>query len=200
MKIMNEFEYLEEQTRKQQAFIEGLKAQKINLYSDTLLQEMSTLDYLGIPFLICATNSFFKNMYYEDILMIMASLLTKYGIVKILKDDKDKHLIFLEQDNHKYLFDISGGLVYAYDTYLTLENTSLIEIINVLAIKDYILKSNNITRIYHDDSRRIVLNDQALNNYKLGIDKMDFAFITMLSDYLLNKPDSLKGVKFQLKK
>lgn len=50
MKIMNEFEYLEEQTRKQQAFIEGLKAQKINLYSDTLLQEMSTLDYLGIPF------------------------------------------------------------------------------------------------------------------------------------------------------
>ena len=197
---MNKFKYIEEQERKQKVFAEGFKNEKITIYSDALLQEMSTFDYLSVPFVVFATNKTYKDMYFDDILIVMAYLLTKYGKVTIVKNNKNHSLILLEQDNTKYVYDVNSGLVYDYDIYITLENTTLKEIMTTADIKYQVEASGNISYDYPKSTRRILLTDLAISNYKLGNNKVDFQFMRILSDYLLNSPDNSKGPKFKLEK
>lgn len=197
---MNKFKYIEEQERKQKTFAEGFKNEKITIYSDALLQEMSTFDYLSVPFVVFATNKTYKDMYFDDILIVTAYLLTKYGKVTIVKNNKNHSLILLEQDNTKYVYDVNSGLVYDYDIYITLETTTLKEIMTASDIKYQVEASGNISYDYPKSTRRILLTDLAISNYKLGNNKVDFQFMRILSDYLLNSPDNTKGPKFRLEK
>ena len=197
---MNKFKYIEEQERNQKTFAEGFKNEKITIYTDALLQEMSIFDYLSVPFVVFATNKTYKDMYFDDILIVMAYLLTKYGKVTIVKNNKNHSLILLEQDNNKYVYDVNNGLVYDYDIYITLETTTLKEIMTASDIKHQVEASVNISYDYPKSTRRILLTDLAISNYKLGNNKVDFQFMRILSDYLLNSPDNTKGPKFKLEK
>ena len=86
-------------TRHKELFLQGVKDKKIGLFSNDFLKLMSTFDYLGVPFITFATSGIFKYKYYRDIIMIEAYLLSKYGKVKIIKNNSNHCLILLEKDN-----------------------------------------------------------------------------------------------------
>ena len=99
---------------------------------------MSAFDYSFVPFVTFATTLFFKSKRHNEIVMALSYLLTFDGKVTVVRNNLGLTLILLEKDNgEKQIYDIDKGLVFAYNTYLELFNTTLIEVLDSSKIKTY---------------------------------------------------------------
>ena len=199
---MNDFIYRDKNIKNKERFLNGVKNKEINFYSDELLKKMSTFDYSFVPFVTFATTTFFKSERHDEIVTVLSYLLTFDGKVKIVANNIGLTLILLEKDNgEKQIYDIDSGLVFAYSTYLELFNTTLTEILDSNEIKTYF--TNNPCLNYEiptDDSKRIVLTDLSISNYKLGQNATDARLSATICDYLQVVIASKKETAFKRKK
>lgn len=199
---MNDFIYRDKNIKNKERFLNGVKNKEINLYSDGLLTMMSAFDYSFVPFVTFATTPFFKSERHDEIITVLSYLLTFDGKVKIVANNIGITLILLEKDNgEKQIYDIDSGLVFAYSTYLELFNTTLTEILDSSEIKTYF--TNNPCLNYEiptDDSKRIVLTDLSISNYKLGQNNTDSRLMVAVCDYLQVVFASKKETAFKRKK
>lgn len=183
---MNDFTYIDKNIINKERFLSGVKNKEINLYSDELLTKMSAFDYSFVPFVTFATTPFFKSKRHNEIVMALSYLLTFDGNVTVVKNNLGLTLILLEKDNgEKQIYDIDKGLVFAYNTYLELFNTTLIEVIDSSEIKTYFTSNPCISyEIPTCNSKRIVLTDLSISNYKLGQNDTDARLSAAINDYL----------------
>lgn len=192
MKKMNDFIYRDK----------NIKNKEINLYSDEVLTRMSAFDYSFVPFVTFATTLFFKSKRHNEIVMALSYLLTFDGKVKVVRNNLGLTLILLEKDNgEKQIYDIDSGLVFAYSTYLELFNTTLTEILDSNEIKTYFTSNPCISyEIPICNSKRIVLTDLSISNYKLGQNATDARLSAAICDYLQVVIASKKETAFKRKK
>lgn len=202
MKKMNDFIYRDKNIKNKERFLNGVKNKEINLYSDEVLTRMSAFDYSFVPFVTFATTLFFKSKRHNEIVMALSYLLTFDGKVKVVRNNLGLTLILLEKDNgEKQIYDIDSGLVFAYSTYLELFNTTLTEILDSNEIKTYFTSNPCISyEIPTDDSKRIVLTDLSISNYKLGQNATDSRLMVAVCDYLQVVFASKKETAFKRKK
>ena len=180
----------------------NIKNKEINLYSDEVLTRMSAFDYSFVPFVTFATTLFFKSKRHNEIVMALSYLLTFDGKVKVVRNNLGLTLILLEKDNgEKQIYDIDSGLVFAYSTYLELFNTTLTEILDSNEIKTYFTSNPFISyEIPTCNSKRIVLTDLSISNYKLGQNATDARLMVAICDYLQVVFASKKETAFKRKK
>lgn len=199
---MNDFIYRDKNIKNKERFLNGVKNKEINLYSDELLKKMSTFDYSFVPFVTFATTPFFKSERHDEIVMALSYLLTFVGKVKVVRNNLGLTLILLEKDNgEKQIYDIDSGLVFAYSTYLELFNTTLTEILDSNEIKTYFTSNPCISyEIPTCNSKRIVLTDLSISNYKLGQNATDARLSAAICDYLQVVIASKKETAFKRKK
>lgn len=199
---MNDFIYRDKNIKNKESFLNGVKNKEINLYSDELLKKMSAFDYSFVPFVTFATTLFFKSKRHNEIVMALSYLLTFDGKVKVVRNNLGLTLILLEKDNgEKQIYDIDSGLVFAYSTYLELFNTTLTEILDSNEIKTYFTSNPCISyEIPTCNSKRIVLTDLSISNYKLGQDATDARLSAAICDYLQVVIASKKETAFKRKK
>lgn len=202
MKKMNDFIYRDKNIKNKERFLNGVKNKEINLYSDELLKKMSAFDYSFVPFVTFATTLFFKSKRHNEIVMALSYLLTFDGKVKVVRNNLGLTLILLEKDNgEKQIYDIDSGLVFAYSTYLELFNTTLTEILDSNEIKTYFTSNPCISyEIPTCNSKRIVLTDLSISNYKLGQNATDARLSAAINDYLQVVIASKKETAFKRKK
>ena len=199
---MNDFIYRDKNIKNKERFLNGVKNKEINLYSDELLKKMSAFDYSFVPFVTFATTLFFKSKRHNEIVMALSYLLTFDGKVKVVRNNLGLTLILLEKDNgEKQIYDIDSGLVFAYSTYLELFNTTLTEILDSNEIKTYFTSNPCISyEIPTCNSKRIVLTDLSISNYKLGQNATDARLSAAINDYLQVVIASKKETAFKRKK
>ena len=199
---MNDFIYRDKNIKNKERFLNGVKNKEIDLYSDELLKKMSTFDYSFVPFVTFATTTFFKSKRHDEIVTVLSYLLTFDGKVKIVANNIGLTLILLEKDNgEKQIYDIDSGLVFAYSTYLELFNTTLTEILDSNEIKTYFTSNPCISyEIPTCNSKRIVLTDLSISNYKLGQNATDARLSAAINDYLQVVIASKKETAFKRKK
>lgn len=202
MKKMNDFIYRDKNIKNKERFLNGVKNKEINLYSDEVLTRMSAFDYSFVPFVTFATTLFFKSKRHNEIVMALSYLLTFDGKVKVVRNNLGLTLILLEKDNgEKQIYDIDSGLVFAYSTYLELFNTTLTEILDSNEIKTYFTSNPCISyEIPTCNSKRIVLTDLSISNYKLGQNATDARLSAAICDYLQVVIASKKETAFKRKK
>lgn len=202
MKKMNDFIYRDKNIKNKERFLNGVKNKEINLYSDEVLTRMSAFDYSFVPFVTFATTLFFKSKRHNEIVMALSYLLTFDGKVKVVRNNLGLTLILLEKDNgEKQIYDIDSGLVFAYSTYLELFNTTLTEILDSNEIKTYFTSNPCISyEIPTCNSKRIVLTDLSISNYKLGQNATDARLSAAINDYLQVVIASKKETAFKRKK
>lgn len=182
----NNKEEQEKIVRHKELFLQGVKDKKIGLFSDNFLKLMSIFDYLGVPFITFATSGIFKYKYYRDILIIEAYLLSKYGNVKIIKNDSNHCLILLEKDNGlKYIYDSLNGMVFTYDIFIELEAKGFEEIVQQNKINEYFVNNDNINYIDLDSDKRKTLVEASIKNYKLQLGKLEIDILDCLSSYMI---------------
>ena len=199
---MNDFTYIDKNIINKERFLNGVKNKEINLYSDEVLTRMSAFDYSFVPFVTFATTLFFKSKRHNEIVMALSYLLTFDGKVKVVRNNLGLTLILLEKDNgEKQIYDIDSGLVFAYSTYLELFNTTLTEILDSNEIKTYFTSNPCISyEISTCNSKRIVLTDLSISNYKLGQNATDARLSAAINDYLQVVIASKKETAFKRKK
>lgn len=199
---MNDFIYRDKNIKNKESFLNGVKNKEINLYSDEVLTRMSAFDYSFVPFVTFATTLFFKSKRHNEIVMALSYLLTFDGKVKVVRNNLGLTLILLEKDNgEKQIYDIDSGLVFAYSTYLELFNTTLTEILDSSEIKTYFTNNPCISyEIPTCNSKRIVLTDLSISNYKLGQNATDARLMVAICDYLQVVFASKKETAFKRKK
>ena len=199
---MNDFIYRDKNIKNKERFLNGVKNKEINLYSDEVLTRMSAFDYSFVPFVTFATTQFFKSERHDEIITVLSYLLTFDGKVKIVANNIGLTLILLEKDNgEKQIYDIDSGLVFAYSTYLELFNTTLTEILDSNEIKTYFTSNPCISyEIPTCNSKRIVLTDLSISNYKLGQNATDARLSAAICDYLQVVIASKKETAFKRKK
>lgn len=199
---MNDFIYRDKNIKNKERFLNGVKNKEINLYSDEVLTRMSAFDYSFVPFVTFATTLFFKSKRHNEIVMALSYLLTFDGKVKVVRNNLGLTLILLEKDNgEKQIYDIDSGLVFAYSTYLELFNTTLTEILDSNEIKTYFTSNPCISyEIPTCNSKRIVLTDLSISNYKLGQNVTDARLSAAINDYLQVVIASKKETAFKRKK
>lgn len=199
---MNDFIYRDKNIKNKERFLNGVKNKEINLYSDEVLTRMSAFDYSFVPFVTFATTLFFKSKRHNEIVMALSYLLTFDGKVKVVRNNLGLTLILLEKDNgEKQIYDIDSGLVFAYSTYLELFNTTLTEILDSNEIKTYFTSNPCISyEIPTCNSKRIVLTDLSISNYKLGQNATDARLSAAICDYLQVVIASKKETAFKRKK
>ena len=200
----NNKEEQEKIVRHKELFLQGVKDKKIGLFSDNFLKLMSDFDYLGVPFITFATSNIFKYKYYRDILIIEAYLLSKYGNVKIIKNDSNHCLILLEKDNSlKYIYDSLNGMVFTYDIFIELEGEGFAEIVQQDKINEYFVNNDNINYIDLDSNKRKTLVEASIKNYKLQLGKLEIDILDCLSSYMIeasnDKDNSKKRKKLKNK-
>lgn len=202
MKKMNDFIYRDKNIKNKERFLNGVKNKEINLYSDEVLTRMSAFDYSFVPFVTFATTLFFKSKRHNEIVMALSYLLTFDGKVKVVRNNLGLTLILLEKDNgEKQIYDIDSGLVFAYSTYLELFNTTLTEILDSNEIKTYFTSNPCISyEIPTCNSKRMVLTDLSISNYKLGQNATDARLSAAINDYLQVVIASKKETAFKRKK
>ncbi len=199
---MNDIIYRDKNIKNKESFLNGVKNKEINLYSDEVLTRMSAFDYSFVPFVTFATTLFFKSKRHNEIVMALSYLLTFDGKVKVVRNNLGLTLILLEKDNgEKQIYDIDSGLVFAYSTYLELFNTTLTEILDSNEIKTYFTSNPCISyEIPTCNSKRIVLTDLSISNYKLGQNATDARLSAAICDYLQVVIASKKETAFKRKK
>ena len=202
MKKMNDFIYRDKNIKNKERFLNGVKNKEINLYSDEVLTRMSAFDYSFVPFVTFATTLFFKSKRHNEIVMALSYLLTFDGKVTVVRNNLGLTLILLEKDNgEKQIYDIDKGLVFNYNTYLELFNTNLIEVLDSSEIKTYFTSNPCISyEIPTCNSKRIVLTDLSISNYKLGQNATDSRLSAAINDYLQVVIASKKETAFKRKK
>lgn len=183
---MNDFTYIDKNIINKERFLSSLKNKEINLYSDEVLTRMSAFDYSFVPFVTFATTLFFKSKRHNEIVMALSYLLTFDGKVTVVRNNLGLTLILLEKDNgEKQIYDIDKGLVFNYNTYIELFNTKLIEVLDSSEIKTYFTSNPCISyEIPTCNSKRIVLTDLSISNYKLGQNDTDAKLSAAINDYL----------------
>lgn len=181
----NNNEEQEKITKHKSIFTKGVKDKTIGLFSDSFLNKMKAFDYLGIPFITFATSGIFKYKYFTNIIMIEAYLLSDYGKTSIVKNNNSHCLILLEKANgQKYIYDSLNSIVFTYDTFIALEDEVLEEIISQDKIIEYFGSNDNINYIDLESTKRKVLVEASIRNYKLQLGKLEMDILDYLSSYM----------------